>query len=494
MKLPFGFELTVTKSIPPDGTAPFYHGNSHYGNWWNGGWIHEPFTGAWQRNLEIRLENVMQFSTVYACVTLIASDIGKLPLNYVEKDSDGIWKEAENAAFSPVLRKPNRYQTRQRFIEQWMVSKMIHGNLYALKERDNRKIITDMYILDPTLTRPMVAADGSVWYALATYNVTNNSLLGLELLSGLESEGIKDGSMVVPASEIIHDMNVPLYHPLCGVSPISACGLPALQGIRIQQNSARFFENFSRPSGVLTAPALISDETAKRLKDHWEANYSGNNAGKIAVLGDGLKYEPMSVNAHDSELIQQLKMSSEQICTAFHVPAFMVGVGPMPSYNNVESLYQMYYSQCLQTHIEGIEAALDDGLGLVGPNQSKGTEFDLDDLLRMDTSTQYKTYGEGISNGMMSPNEARLKVNLPPVTGGDTPYLQQQNYSLEALNKRDTREDPFMSKAPKPSPQPPQDATTPKLPPPAPPPKALPPPSLDWSVDSCLKGFSDAGA
>jgi phage portal protein BeeE len=34
---------------------------------------------------------------------------------------------------------------------------------------------------------------------------------------------------------------------------------------------------------------------------------------------------------------------------------------------------------------------------------------------------------------------------MKPVDGGDTPYLQQQNYSLSALNKRDALEDPFKS-------------------------------------------------
>jgi hypothetical protein len=55
----------------------------------------------------------------------------------VEQDSNGIWKEVDVAAFSPVLRKPNRYQNRIKFIEQWVVSKLLHGNTYVLKQRDN---------------------------------------------------------------------------------------------------------------------------------------------------------------------------------------------------------------------------------------------------------------------------------------------------------------------------------------------------------------------
>jgi HK97 family phage portal protein len=484
MRLPFGYQVTVSKSIPPDTTAPFYHGNSHYGNWWNGGWIHEPFTGAWQRNAEIRLENVLSFSTVYACVTLIASDIGKLPLRYVEKDSEGIWEERENPAFSPVLRKPNRYQTKQKFIEQWMTSKLVHGNTYVLKERDQRGVVTDLYILDPCLTRPMVAADGSIWYTLATYNVTENSLVGL--IEQYNSEGIQNGNVIVPASEIIHDINIALYHPLCGVSPISACGLAALNGIRIQQNSTRFFENASRPGGILAAPGPISKERAIQLKEYWEANFTGLNAGKTAVLGDGLKYEQMSVNPVDADLINQLKMSSEQVCSAFHVPGFMVGVGATPSYNNIEALYQMYYSQCLQTHLEGIEASLDDGLGLIGPNQSKGTEFDLDFLLRMDAATQMRTYGEGVARGILAPDEARYKLNYGKTPGGENPYLQQQNYSLEALSKRDSKDDPFAPNKPPPAPPAPKPVANAEAQ------RSLPPPPLDWSKKSVLKVLANA--
>lgn len=49
-----------------------------------------------------------------------------------------------------------------------------------------------------------------------------------------------------------------------------ACGLAAIQGLRIQTNSARFFAQGASLGGVLTAPGAISDETAKRLKAYWE--------------------------------------------------------------------------------------------------------------------------------------------------------------------------------------------------------------------------------
>jgi HK97 family phage portal protein len=136
-------------------------------------------------------------------------------------------------------------------------------------------------------------------------------------------------------------------------------------GSHIQRSSSRFFENGATPGGVLVAPGKISKETADRLKADWASNYGGENTGKLAVLGDGLKFEQMAMTAVDAQLIEQLKLSAETVCSAFHVPGHMVGVGPAPTYNNVESLNQQYYTQCLQTHVESIELSLDEGLGLV---------------------------------------------------------------------------------------------------------------------------------
>jgi hypothetical protein len=211
----------------------------------------------------------------------------------------------------------------------------------------------------------------------------------------------------------------------------------------------------SRPSGILSAPAKISDETALRLKTDWENNFGKGKIGKVAVLGDNLKYEAMAVTPVDAALVDQLKLSAEQVCAAFGVPKFMVGIGELPSFDNVQALTQWYYTACLQKLIEAFERLQDEGLGLK-PNEMR-TEFDLDDLLRMDSKSLAETEGVKVQRGISAPNESRLKFNLRGVAGGDQPYLQQQNFSLEALSKRDSQADPFKSNAPAPVPAPTAD-------------------------------------
>jgi HK97 family phage portal protein len=426
----FGFQITRTKAAPQGAQSV---DDSR-------GWlrIFEWRPGAWQADAPaIDTQAVLSNWSVFACMTLIAGDIGKMAVNLMQPGPAGsVWAQASSPAFGPVLTKPNDYQTRGKFFESWMLSKLSTGNTYALKVRDKRRVVTGLHVLDPSRCRPLVAPDGSVWYEL-----------GDDLLAQVPGTGI-----AVPASEVIHDRMWCLFHPLVGLSPIFACGLAATQGLKIQGNSARFFENMSRPSGVLTAPAGISDETAKRLKAEWESNFTGDRIGRVAVLGDGLKYEAMSVTPIDAQMVEQLKMSAEMVCSAFHVPAYKVGVGAMPTYQNAEVLNQIYYSDCLQVHIEAIEALLDEGLGIRAAGYR--TEFDLDALLRMDSATQVDMLGKAVGGGWLAPNEARATRNLPPVEGGGTPYLQQQNYSLGALARRDALDDPFGKPAPAAEPAP----------------------------------------
>lgn len=395
-----------------------------------GGWmslISEPFAGAWQRNLEIKPTTVLSFHAVFSCISLIASDISKMPLRLMRRDSNGIWKENNNGTPARIYRRPNAFQNRMQFFECWLNSKLCHGNTVVLKIRNTRGDITELRILDWNKVTPLVADDGSVFYQINPDNMT----------------GV-DASVTVPAREVIHDRFNCLFHPLIGLSPIYAAGLAAMQGHHIQENSAHFFRNGSKPSGVIEVPGTINDENARKLKANWDTGYTGENAGKTGLLSNGAKYNPISMSADDAKVVEQLQMSEKIVCSTFHVPAYKAGVGDLPSYDNIEALEQQYYSQCLQTLIESIELLLDEAFEL---EDDAGTEFDVSALLRMDSERRIKTLGEGVKNTILTPNEARRSENLPPVTGGDELYLQQQNFSLGALARRDASDDPFGKKS-----------------------------------------------
>ncbi len=405
----------------------------------------EPFTGAWQRNLELDGRDcLMSNSTVYACTTRIANDVAKLPINLVEK-KDNIWSVVErNSPFWRPLTKPNLVQNRIQFYVLWMLSKLMHGNTYALKERDGAGRVARLYILPATKTTPMVTPDGSVFYR---YTISQ--------VPGLDDTAKE---IIIPASEIIHDLMNPLFHPLCGVPPLFAAALSATQSHKEQNFAALFFENMARPGGVVSYPGELKKEQALEFKETWEKSFSGANSGRVAFIGSGGKFEPIGYPAQQSQLIELLRWGVEDIARAFSMPLHKIGAGPVPTSNNVEALNQQYYDDCLQIHLESIELCLDEGLGLTNVDgQTLGTEFDLENLLRMDSATQMTTLDTGVRAGLVAINEGRAKINLPPLKGGDQPYLQQQNYPLESLIDRTP---PDESKPALPAPEPKPDPGT----------------------------------
>lgn len=403
------------------------------------GWfrIVESFAGAWQRNVDVSLDNVTTHPTLFACVTLIASTIAKMRMRLVQ-ELDGIWVELQVASFSPVLRKPNGFQNQQQFYEFWALSKLLNGNTYVLKVRDKSRDVMAMYVLDPSRVRPLISPNGDVFYQL-----------GKDDLNQLpDAQGY-----VVPATEIIHDRWNCMFHGLVGLSPIYACGVAAVQGLNIQNSSTSFFGNGSMPGGVLTAPGAIDQPTADRLKAYFDESFSGDNAGKVAILGDGLHYEPMAMTAAASQLVEQLKWSDEKIASAYHMPLFMVSSASYPPYNTVVALQTMFYSMCVQSLAEAIENCLDEGLGLTDgavASNKYGTEFNRDDLFTMDLVTLMQTLEKG--KNYYTPNDGRKRLGLRRVPGGDDVYRQQQDFSLRALQKRDAKEDPFAKSGGRPAP------------------------------------------
>jgi HK97 family phage portal protein len=413
----FGLEIKrATKALSPPDT----------GRWFT---ISDPYPGAWQQDQQIELRTVLTFSAVFACVRLITSDIGKMRLAVMERQGE-ILTERDNSAFMPVLRRPNPFQNRIKFVEQWIASKLLHGNAYILKSRDARGMVNRLQVLNPERVQTLVSETGEVFYTLKQDRM----------------QGLTEADVTVPATEVIHDVHVIMDHPLVGLSPLSACALSATQGMNIQTNSEAFFGNQARPSGILTAPGAISKDTAERIKEQWQNNYGGRNSGKVAVMGDGLKFEGVSMSAVDAQLIEQLKWTAEDVCRAFGVPGYKVGVGAFPPYNNLAALNQSYYDDTLQELIECLELNLKEGLDM--PDRYE-VRADVDTLLRMDKGSRYESYEKAIGAGWKSPNEVRRSENLPDVEGGDAPYLQMQNYSLAALAKRD-EQNPLADPGPNP--------------------------------------------
>ena len=387
-----------------------------------GGWspiVHEPYTGAWQLNDPLPTENALANPSVFAVVSRIAQDIAKIaqPL-LLEQDDNGFWFETTNSAYSPVLRRPNRYQTPQQFYEQWMLSKLLYGNTYVFNERDDRSVVRAQYVLDPLKVKTLIAPDGSVYYELQS-----NDLAGLAAASE---------PIVVSAREIGHDRWNCLFHPLQGVSPLYSLSGAVTQAQAIQASSTTFFAKGGRPAGMLSAPTKLDPASADRIK----ATLANFKTGEIMLTDQGMVYHDIGGSAVESELIAQLGWTEEKICEVFGIPISIVNTNKQPPYANAEASQLQYKSQTIEPHSTSIAAV--QGAALDLPLYLK-LEFDDTLLIWMDTATRTTAAKTAIAAGM-SVNEVRdTYYGLGPVPGGDLPYLQQQYYPISELADRTAR-------------------------------------------------------
>jgi HK97 family phage portal protein len=396
---------------------------SHVGSTWRSPWrvVAEPWAGAWQQNQEETRGDLITYPTLYSCIMRITSDVGKLPFTLCEVAA-GVSKVVENAAYSPVLRKPNPYQTEAQFREQWMLSKLCQGNAYILKRRDDRGVVVGLYVLDPLRTLPMVSEFGNVYYQLKT-----------DALNTLPANYPSD-KLIVPASEVIHDRCMAIHHPLIGVPPLAAAYWPALKNLKILRSATEFFANNAQPGGILTAPAGMTEGDAKQVQDYWSSNFTGTNAGRVAIVGADMKFTPFAMKSIDAQMVEQMRYSDEQICQPFGIPPFKVGIGTIPAGLGVDGLNQLYYADALQTHIEHMEGLLNEGLRI---KQPLSVELALEPLLRMDEGKRADVETKLVAGKIKTPDEGRLRFNLAPTGGGDTLWGQHQDYPLGVLSKRE---------------------------------------------------------
>jgi phage portal protein BeeE len=155
------------------------------------------------------------------------------------------------------------------------------------------------------------------------------------------------------------------------------------------------------------------------------------------VSGDGLKFEPFTIPADQAQLVEQLGWTVEDVARAYLVPLYKISAQKDVKVD--PAMRQEYYDTVLHPYMNAIESLQAEGLRL--PSKIWAL-FDVDELLRLDPVARYNKLETGIKAGILSPNEARLSENYSNVVGGESPYLQQQNYSLAALAKRDAQADP----------------------------------------------------
>ena len=210
-----------------------------------------------------------------------------------------------------------------------------------------------------------------------------------------------------------------------------ACNTSAVHGMSIQSEATRFFDNESKPSGILRTPKPLNKQQAQRLREAWSSGTSGQNTGKVPVLDNDLQFQQMALSAVDAQLIEQYAMTKKDIAMAYRIPAYMLGEGES-QFSTAEASQRDFVTRSLGFYIEHIEASLDALFGFDGRTES--IEFDVEGgIMRPEYNARIEGLAKGVQGAVFTPNEARASEGKKAVEGGDKAYMQRQMVPISML-------------------------------------------------------------
>lgn len=376
-----------------------------------------PFGDGFQSGLTLSKATTKNIPTVYACVMAVSKAISLCyPQHMVPDDDEETLEKSTTSPASRVLRKPNSYQTWPQFILNVIATMLFDGESFVLIVRDERYAVKALHQMNNANCTPYVEpTTGEVFYS-----VGDNPMLP------------QMTSYMVPARDMIHFRQYCPRHPLVGESAIAAAALAAGVNVALSANQAAFYNNMSRPSGILSTDAVLTKDQLAQLRAAFDEQSKDMAAGKIPVLGGGMKFSAMGISSQDAQLVEAQRMSIEEIARVFGVPLPVIGDLSHGNLSNTEATINFWLATGLGSTIENVERSFDAAFNLPA---TEYIELDVTALLRMDFTARVEGYTKAIQGGLIAPNEAREKEGLPDVEGGDDVFLQQQMVSVSLLEQ-----------------------------------------------------------
>ena len=361
-------------------------------------------------------------STVMSCVALKARALAQLPIRVVaEKDGECVdaikdesvgRREKEKAKqVAKLLNSPNNFQSKYEFWYQWLMWYELSGEAFTLWWRKDQKSSTEtpleMYVLDSTLIAVTITPTRYPSYRLSTPSY------------GFNRDEPLAAHQVMHVKEMAWQGSAGFNK---GILMAELCGLD--QDIDLYANYV--MQNGAKPSGMFMTEQVIPDgkfkEISARLKEAW-SNMVGSRQsdpskpGQSMLLDQGMKYTPLEMLKLQDNDTRELKLQTmKRICGLFGVPPAMIGITDS-KFNNTQTQLDEFYKSTMYPTLVNVQEKLKQHLFVGYP--TLGIEFDTKNFLKGAPLDQMNFATAGVKNGIMTPNEAREYMGMPPKENGD---------------------------------------------------------------------------
>lgn len=350
--------------------------------------------------------SAMQLSVVYACVKVLAESVASLPLHVYEQKDDNKTRAIKHPLYFLLHDAPNTDMTSFIFRETLMTHLLLHGNAYAQILRDSNGRVGAIYPLAPERMKVEKDDNGITNYIYSAYKGESPYLNG-------------SGQITLRAENILHICGLG-FNGVVGFSPIAMARNAMGLAMACEDFGAKFFANGARPSGILKTPTLIKDPT--KLRESWETMYGGENAGRVAVLEQGVEYQQISIPNNDAQFLESRRFQIEEIARIFRVPLHLLQDLSHATFSNIEHQSLDFVTYSLMPWLVRWEQAMNKVLISSTERESYFVKFNTGGLLRGDIQSRYNAYATGRQNGWLSSNDIRELEDLnriPDEEGGN---------------------------------------------------------------------------
>ena len=364
------------------------------------GWNYPPWGGSLTpsgRTFDVT--RVRTIDAVERAVSVIASPIANMPIDVYEKrEIDGKRRgvQVELPRDAVIWGQPNPEVISVVFWETVLSHEMLRGNAYIFVVKDNAGRPLELWPIDPARVWVGRTSQGRKVY------LVDNELPMVDFATG---------------GEIVHVIGKS-NDGVIGLSPLDL-GAPTFEAtLTGEEYASRLFSQDSTPRGILSSDQVLRPEQAEELAAAWEARHMGlANAHRVAVVGNGAKFQPISFNPEEAQALESRKLNMVNIARRFGVPPhLMFDVERSTSWGaGIIEQKQEFIDFCLNTHMTRFEQTI--GKMLFGGQRQM--KFNVNAFLRGDPVKRAQFYHYAVLDGWMSGNEVREKEDLPPYEGGD---------------------------------------------------------------------------
>ena len=323
--------------------------------------------------------------SVNRSINMVVNAAASLDYDIKDKIHEGVVGGVRQKTLATLLNfRPNPYQSALEFRKELFKDLLLDGNAF-------------------------VHYDGTFMYHLPANNV--------EILTDIRTfiRGYKyNASVEFPEKDVFYFKDLASDSIYRGASRLEAC----IENISIlysmQEFQQKFFDNGTIFGLVLTSENTLSAAAKEKTLAYWQQRYSTKNGGKRPIILDsGLKPHKLTdQNFSDLDFDVAMRTHSERIMTTIGVPPLLLQGG---NNANIGPNLRLFYLETVLPLVRLYNSALERYFGYdVAPVTSNisALQPEIKDIASYHVSL--------VNGGIITPNEARVELRYPAITGGDT--------------------------------------------------------------------------